>query len=108
MRVCRQQFVYFIFFRFDSSLKCTPQNITSLDEGGLLLWQAALRNTITIDSVNGAPGLIEMFPLLVSLLEVNLDLLGKIIGLLESYFLLGAPLILQVNTQIISVNTGRL
>lgn len=61
-----------------------------------MLWQAALRNTVTIESVNGAPALIDILPLLISLLAVNLDLLGKIIGLVESYLLLGAPLVLQV------------
>jgi hypothetical protein len=72
------------------------QSITRLDEDALLLWQAAVRNTVTIESVNGAPALIDLFPLLMSLLSINLDLLGKIIGIVESYFLLGAQLILQV------------
>lgn len=72
------------------------QNITQLDENALLLWQAALRNTVTIEGVSGSPALIDLFPLLLSLLAVNLDLLGKIIGLVESYFLLGAELLLRV------------
>jgi hypothetical protein len=72
------------------------QCITHLDEDALLLWQTAVRNTVTIESVNGAPALIDLFPLLMSLLTVNLDLLGKIIGIMESYFLLGAQVILQV------------
>lgn len=40
-----------------------------------------------------------MFPVLMSLLAVNLDLLGKIISLVESYLLLGAPLVLQVKVR---------
>ena len=50
-----------------------------------------------MESVNGAPALVDLFPLLLELLGVNLDLLGKIIGIVESYFLLGASLILQVH-----------
>lgn len=61
---------------------------------------------MTIESVNGAPGLIDVMPVLISLLAVNLDLLGKIIGLVESYFLLGAPLVLQVNHSPVSASTG--
>lgn len=72
------------------------QVITRLDEHGLFLWQSALRNTVTIEGVNGLPGLVELFPPLLQLFTVNLDLLGRIIGLIESYLILGAPLILQV------------
>ncbi|KIM90936.1 hypothetical protein PILCRDRAFT_1173 [Piloderma croceum F 1598] len=75
----------------------SPGCITHLDEDALLLWQTAVRNTVTVESVNGAPALIDLFPLLMSLLRVNLDLLGKIIGIMESYFLLGAQLILQTS-----------
>ena len=73
------------------------QVITHLDEHGLLLWQSALRNTVTIEGVNGLPGLVELFPPLLNLFAVNLDLLGRIIGLIESYLILGASLILQVS-----------
>jgi hypothetical protein len=52
--------------------------------------------------VNGAPALIDLFPLLLSLLSVNLDLLGKIIGIAESYLLLGSPVLLQALSQIFS------
>ncbi|TCD64327.1 hypothetical protein EIP91_004237 [Steccherinum ochraceum] len=69
--------------------------ISQLDEDGLALWLIALQNTTTLDSVNGAPGLGELFPLAIHLLGNNLDLLGKIVSIVESYTLLDAPRLLQ-------------
>ncbi|KAI0660923.1 ARM repeat-containing protein [Cubamyces menziesii] len=67
-----------------------------LDQDAFILWQGALRNTTTIDGVNGAPGLIDLVPLLIQQLSSNLEVLGTIVHIVESYFLLDAPRILQL------------
>lgn len=59
------------------------------------LWLAALRNTTTLQSPSG-PALIDVFPLAISILAENLDLLGKAISIINAYLLLDAVLILQV------------
>ena len=46
----------------------------------------ALRNTDTLDSENGV-SLFSLVPLAVKLLAENLDLLGKITNIVESYVL---------------------
>ena len=55
-----------------------------------------MRNAATIQGVNGAPGLIDLVPLIINQLANNLELSGTIVHILESYFLLDAPHILQV------------
>lgn len=74
----------------------------NLDDDALNLWLAALRNA---PSLQGAPGtsLLQLFPLAISLLANNLDLLGKIIFIVESYLLVDAPLILQASLQSIAI-----
>ncbi|KAG5648935.1 hypothetical protein DXG03_000284 [Asterophora parasitica] len=69
--------------------------ITNLDDDGLTLWLTALHNTLTVNSVNGAPALSELFPLALELLSNNFDLLGKIISTIEAYCLVDAPGVLQ-------------
>ncbi|THH33687.1 hypothetical protein EUX98_g583 [Antrodiella citrinella] len=69
--------------------------ITQLDEDGLNLWLIALRNSTTIDAVNGSPGLAELFPIAIDLIANNLDLTSKVVAVMESYFLLDAPRLLQ-------------
>lgn len=69
----------------------------NLDDDGLNLWLAALRNTLTLSSVNGAPAMFDLFPEAVSILSSNLDLLAKLTGIVESYLLLDAPGLLQVS-----------
>jgi hypothetical protein len=49
-----------------------------------------------MESVNGRPTLLDLFPLAIDLISENLDLLGKIVSIHESYFLLAGPQILQV------------
>lgn len=68
----------------------------NLDEDGLVLWLAALRNAISISSFNNEPALYDAFPIAVLLLSENLDLLGKLLSVIESYLLLDAGNILQV------------
>lgn len=67
-----------------------------LDEDAIILWKAALHNAVSIEGANGVPGLIDLFPLAISLLSENLDLLGSVIMILESYYLLDASRVLQV------------
>ncbi|KAI0650678.1 ARM repeat-containing protein [Trametes meyenii] len=74
----------------------TPPAQVHLDEDAFALWLSALRNTTTLEGQNGAPGLIELFPDLIRQLSSNLDMLGTIIHVVESYFLLDAPRILQL------------
>ncbi len=74
-----------------------PQNIVQLDADGLNLWLAALRNTTAIVAVDGFTSLRDLFPQALQLLATNLDLLGSITGIMESYFLLDAIHILQVS-----------
>ncbi|KAI0320679.1 ARM repeat-containing protein [Amylostereum chailletii] len=68
----------------------SPGFAVQLDDHTFKLWMAALRHATTLQGYNGGQGLIDLFPLLVSLLSQNLDVLGKITSILESYFLLGA------------------
>ena len=67
-----------------------------LDADGLNLWLAALRNSVTIVPDDGSPGLRVLFPQALQLLATNLDLLGSVTGIVESYFLLDAFYVLQV------------
>ena len=70
--------------------------IVHLDVDGLTLWLSALRNAVTIASVNGDPALQDIFPQALALLSTNLDLLGSITRIIESYFLLDSSHILKV------------
>jgi hypothetical protein len=70
---------------------------TFLDADAFDLWEAALKHTTTIESVNGAPALIELFPLAVFSLNNCFDMLGKVTTIVESYFLLAGVGILQVS-----------
>ncbi|KAI0053014.1 ARM repeat-containing protein [Auriscalpium vulgare] len=73
----------------------SPAFSVQLDSDAIKLWTVALRNASTLEGVAGGPGLIDLFPLAISLLSQNLDLLGRITDVVESYFLLGANLLLQ-------------
>ncbi|TBU32713.1 ARM repeat-containing protein [Dichomitus squalens] len=70
-----------------------PPASIQLDQDAFALWQSALRNTNTIE---GSPGLVELVPLIIQQLSSNFELLGTVVHILESYFLLDAPRILQV------------
>ncbi|OAX44518.1 ARM repeat-containing protein [Rhizopogon vinicolor AM-OR11-026] len=72
----------------------SPGVAINLDEDALNLWLAAVRNSSSLSSADG-PGLIELVPLAVSLLSNNLDLLGKIVSIIESYLFVDAPAVLQ-------------
>lgn len=66
-----------------------------LDEDGINLWLAALRNSTTLQSTSTS-NLLQLFPLAMAFLASNLDLLGKITFIVESYFFVDALLVLQV------------
>lgn len=67
-----------------------------LDEDGMLLWQAALHNCVMLQSQLGQPSLLDLFPLAINLLSNDLDMLGSITLILESYFVLDVNSILNV------------
>ncbi|TFK29370.1 ran binding protein 11 [Coprinopsis marcescibilis] len=69
--------------------------MTHLDEDGLILWSSTLRNATSLSSPTGGRSLQELFPRALYLLATNLDLLGKITSVVESYFILDAPALLQ-------------
>ncbi|KAJ2920088.1 hypothetical protein MD484_g369, partial [Candolleomyces efflorescens] len=73
----------------------SPGVMTNLDEDGLVLWLAAIRNAPAGGNRTGSPSLLSLYPRALYLLATNLDLLGKITGILESYFFLDAPALLQ-------------
>lgn len=64
---------------------------------------AALRNTVSVASVDGTPCLRDIFPEAMALLATNLDLLGSITRILESYILLDAVHVLKVNPRLIVI-----
>ncbi|KAF9226602.1 ARM repeat-containing protein [Gyrodon lividus] len=72
----------------------SPGFAVHLDDDGVNLWLAALRNSTTLQSAS-VPSLLHLFPLAISLLANNLDLLGKVIFIVESYLFVDAPLVLQ-------------
>ncbi|KAJ7276541.1 armadillo-type protein [Mycena haematopus] len=72
----------------------SPGVATHLDEDAMDLWLAALRNTTSLQTPNG-PALIDIFPQAIFLLAGNLDLLGKVINIVDAYFLLDGVIILQ-------------
>ncbi len=72
------------------------QSKLHLDEAGLILWLATLRNAYTLDNNDGKPSLYSIFPILIDLLTTNADLLGKILSITEAYFLIDTPKLLQV------------
>ncbi|TFY59275.1 hypothetical protein EVJ58_g5888 [Rhodofomes roseus] len=74
----------------------TPGAQLHLDQDALVLWLAAIRNTVTLEGVDGGPGYIIPFPLVISLLSENLDLLGSISEIVDSYILVDATRVLQL------------
>ncbi|KAK7695434.1 hypothetical protein QCA50_000070 [Cerrena zonata] len=73
----------------------SPAAKVQLEEDALEMWQTALRQTTTIESDNGQVGLVELLPVAVELLSQNLDVLGSVVSLVESYLLLDASRVLQ-------------
>jgi len=59
------------------------------------LWQAALQNATSIVVSPGMPSLYDILPLAIVLLADNLDLLGSITGIVQSYVVLDCVGLLQ-------------
>ncbi|KAH7931251.1 ARM repeat-containing protein [Leucogyrophana mollusca] len=73
----------------------TTEAVKNLDDDALELWISALRHTTTLQSAAGQPALLDLFPIGVSLLAENLDLLGKVVTIIEAYIFVDASLVLQ-------------
>ncbi|KAF8917892.1 armadillo-type protein [Mucidula mucida] len=69
------------------------QQAIHLDEDGLALWKAALRN---LSGTAAVQPFMDLFPEAIRLLGTNLDLLSQVVDIVDSYFLLAGPQILQV------------
>jgi hypothetical protein len=67
-----------------------------MDEDAIELWLIVLRNSLRSTDPT-APDLFELLPAAVTLLATNLDLLGQICQIMESYILLDCPRVLQVD-----------
>lgn len=83
------------------------QFIVQLDADALKLWESALRNTASVASVNGNGCLRDLFPIALELLATNLDLLGTVTSIIESYFILDADYILRVSTVMVILSSAR-
>jgi len=70
-----------------------------LDEDGLNLWQAAMRNALSLEATgHGIPGYIDMFPEAIRLIAENLDVIEVVVSIAESYVILDANRVLSVST----------
>ena len=68
----------------------------NLDGDGIILWKEAMRNSLSATAADGGRPLIDLFPVCLNQLESNLDLLGSLLNVVDSYFLLEGPRILEV------------
>ncbi|KAG7096795.1 hypothetical protein E1B28_004204 [Marasmius oreades] len=66
----------------------------NLDGDGVILWKEAMRNTLS--AAEGRPSLFDLFPTCLSHLKSNLDLLGSLINIVESYLLMEGTRILEI------------
>lgn len=73
----------------------SPGVMINLDEDGLILWLSVLRNATSLTNPSSQHCVRDIFPRALYLLATNLDLLGKITGIMESYLFLDAPALLQ-------------
>ncbi|KAJ3710388.1 ran binding protein 11 [Lentinula raphanica] len=69
----------------------------NLDGDGSNLWKEAMRNTLTMDNPGPNETLASLMDVLVNQLKTNLDLLGTMIDITESYFLLDPARMLQID-----------
>lgn len=69
-----------------------------MDEDGLQLWLASLKNEVTLaDTRNSALKYIDMFPHVTFLVSGNMDVLGTMLSIAESYLILNAEMVLSVS-----------
>ncbi|KAJ4481713.1 armadillo-type protein [Lentinula edodes] len=69
----------------------------NLDGDGSNLWREAMRNTLTIDNPGPNGTLASLMDILVHHLKTNLELLGTMINIMESYFVLDPARMLQID-----------
>ncbi|WWC87587.1 uncharacterized protein L201_002477 [Kwoniella dendrophila CBS 6074] len=77
------------------------------EEDGLILWQTALWNAASPYQPTKETGLIRLLPGLLSMLGENMDLLSKLLPLLDSYLLLDAAGIIQSHGQPITATFAK-
>ncbi|CAE6384346.1 unnamed protein product [Rhizoctonia solani] len=76
----------------------TSESKLHLDEDALQLWLAALRNAASLPAPQpGVLSLSELIPELIQQMHDTIDLLGTLLQILESYLLLDATLVIQLN-----------
>ncbi|TFK55905.1 ARM repeat-containing protein [Heliocybe sulcata] len=75
----------------------TPVAKLQLEVDAYLMWQAAMRNAVSLDSIDGSRSLLELFPLAVRLQAEDLESVSKVCGIVESYVILDAPRVLQMH-----------
>lgn len=86
----------FLFFVTRTMLRNFWKAMVQLEEDAVVLWLAALRNSPVFNNATDT-GLLRLFPMAINLLSTNLDLLGSLTDILESYFLLAAGPLLSVS-----------
>lgn len=67
-----------------------------MEEDAITLWLMTLRNSLPNDNPAN-PDMFQLLPTAVQQLATNLDLLGKICQVMESYVLLDSNRVLQVS-----------
>ncbi|CUA70323.1 Importin beta-like protein kap113 [Rhizoctonia solani] len=76
----------------------TPESKLYLDADALQLWLAALRNATALPAPQpGVLCLSELIPELIREMHDNIDLLGTLLQILESYLLLNATMVVQLH-----------
>ncbi|KAF8760324.1 ARM repeat-containing protein [Rhizoctonia solani] len=76
----------------------TPESKLHLDQDALDLWLAAMRNAASLPAPHpGVLSLSELIPELVQQMHDNIDLLGTLLQILESYLLLNATMVVQLH-----------
>ncbi|KAG8986375.1 hypothetical protein FRB90_004049 [Tulasnella sp. 427] len=73
-----------------------PGARAQLDVDAMYLWEAAIRNCPSLQPVPNQPGLLDLLPPLVETLGSDMDAQANSNHLLESYYLIDCPLILQL------------
>jgi hypothetical protein len=71
------------------------QNKSALEEDALQLWLISLRNASVIGQ--GQPDYLDLFPYAIQCLSENLDVMGTIVLIIESYLLLNVHVIMSVS-----------
>ncbi|KAG8934669.1 hypothetical protein FRC02_009496 [Tulasnella sp. 418] len=73
----------------------SPLAKAQLEGDGLILWATALKEAVSLSTAT-SPNLVELLPQAIHMLENDLDVLGHVTWILESYYILDADSILQL------------